>query len=51
MNIDKIYKILIDGAKEREKERKKWNEALLFAALRFEEVATEALNENKNEED
>lgn len=41
-NLDKYMEIL--------EERKRWNEALLFAALRFEEVATEAMRENKQDE-
>lgn len=41
-NLDKYMEIL--------EERKRWNEALLFAALRFEKVATEALKENKQDE-
>lgn len=32
-------------------ERKRWNEALLFAALSFEEVAAKALKENIDERD
>ena len=42
-NLDKYMDIL--------EKRKKWNEALLFAALRFEEVAEEVLKENKKDED
>lgn len=41
-NLDKYMEIL--------EERKRWNEALLFAALRFEEVATQAMKENKQDE-
>lgn len=41
-NLDKYMEIL--------KERKRWNEALLFAALRFEEVATEVMKEHKQDE-
>lgn len=41
-NLDKYMEIL--------EERKRWNEALLFAALSFEEVATEVLRENKQDE-
>lgn len=41
-NLDKYMKIL--------EERKRWNETLMFVALRFEEVATEAMKENKQDE-
>lgn len=41
-NLDKYMKLL--------EERKRWNEALLFAALRFEEVATEVMKEHKQDE-
>lgn len=41
-NLDKYMEIL--------EERKRWNEVLLFAGLRFEEVATEAMRENKQDE-
>lgn len=40
-NLDKYMEIL--------EERKRWNEALLFAALSFEEVAAKALKENIDE--
>lgn len=40
-NLDKYMEIL--------EERKRWNEALLFAALSFEEVAAKALKENVDE--
>lgn len=40
--LDKYMKIL-EG-------RKRWNEALLFAALRFEEVAAETMKEHKQDE-
>lgn len=42
-NLDKYMEIL--------EERKRWNEALLFAALSFEEVAAKALKENIDERD
>lgn len=42
-NLDKYMEIL--------EERKRWNEALLFDALRFEEVAAKALKENIDERD
>ena len=41
-NLDKYMEIL--------EERKRWNEALLFAALRFEEVAAKAMKENLKDE-
>lgn len=41
-NLDKYMKIL--------EERKRWNETLMFAALRFEEVATEVMKEHKQDE-
>lgn len=42
-NLDKYMEIL--------EERKRWNEALLFASLSFEEVAAKALKENIDERD
>jgi hypothetical protein len=52
VNIDKIYKILINGAKERKLEKQRKEKELdEFIIQRFEEVALKALKENKNEED
>lgn len=43
----KKLKETLDKYMEILERRKRWNEALLFAALRFEEVAAEAMKENK----
>lgn len=52
MNINKIYKLLIDGAKERKLEKQRKEKELDAFIIRcFEEEAAKVLKKNKNEED
>lgn len=52
MDVDKLYNLIIDGAKERKLEKQRKEKELdAFIIQRFEEVAAKALKENKNEED